>query len=90
MTEIKHGTVKWFNARRGIGFIFLDGETDAEGNPAEIFVHYTNIDQEGFKTLKRNQPVTFEIGPGIKEDSVEAKHVHPRAKFTPESVENPG
>ena len=49
------GTVKWFNNRRGYGFI-----VDAEGN--EIFVHYSAIVSDGFKTLKRKAKVSFEIG----------------------------
>ena len=47
------GTVKWFNAEKGFGFI-----TDDEGN--DHFVHYTSIDMDGFKTLEENAKVTFE------------------------------
>ena len=47
------GTVKWFNAHKGYGFI-----TDENGE--DIFVHYTSIDGDGFKTLDNDQEVTFE------------------------------
>ena len=46
------GTVKWFNAHKGYGFI-----TDENGE--DIFVHYTSIDGDGFKTLDNDQEVTF-------------------------------
>ena len=48
------GTVKWFNAEKGFGFI-----TAADGK--DVFVHFTNIKAEGFRTLEENQAVTFEV-----------------------------
>jgi len=56
MTE---GTVKWFNQRKGYGFISTDDGQD-------IFVHYTNIAGEGFKTLAEGDAVTFDIVDGEK------------------------
>lgn len=53
------GTVKWFNEQKGYGFITSDGGDD-------VFVHYTSIKQEGFKTLEEGQRVTFEIVQGPK------------------------
>lgn len=47
------GTVKWFNNKKGYGYIIGEDEK-------EYFVHYTNIVSEGFKTLKENQEVTFD------------------------------
>ena len=53
------GTVKWFNNQKGYGFI-----CDEEGK--DVFVHYSGIIQEGFKTLKEGQEVEFEIFEGDK------------------------
>ena len=50
------GTVKWFNADKGFGFITPD-----EGG-ADLFVHHTAIQGTGFKTLDENQRVSFEVG----------------------------
>ncbi|MBE6082152.1 MULTISPECIES: cold-shock protein [Tissierellales] len=53
------GTVKWFNATKGYGFISTeDGE--------DVFVHYSAITQDGFKTLEEGQKVEFEIVQGEK------------------------
>ncbi|MEO6531650.1 MAG: cold-shock protein [Specibacter sp.] len=54
------GTVKWFNAEKGFGFITPD---NAE---ADVFVHYSEIQSGGFKTLDENARVEFEIGQGTK------------------------
>ena len=54
------GTVKWFNAEKGFGFITPD---DADG---DVFVHYSEIQSGGFRTLEENQQVEFEIGEGTK------------------------
>ncbi|MBO4411147.1 MAG: cold-shock protein [Lachnospiraceae bacterium] len=48
------GTVKWFNNQKGYGFI-----SDEQGN--DIFVHYSGLNMEGFKTLAEGQEVEFEI-----------------------------
>lgn len=53
------GKVKWFNDAKGYGFIEREGKKD-------IFVHYSSILQDGFKTLKEGEPVTFEIAEGPK------------------------
>mgnify|MGYP001258074523 CR=1 FL=1 len=53
------GTVKWFSNSKGYGFI----ETE-EGD--DIFVHYTGIVEEGFKSLEDGEPVTFDIVEGIR------------------------
>ena len=54
------GTVKWFNAEKGFGFIApADGSDD-------VFVHYSEIQGSGFRTLVENQQVEFEIGEGAK------------------------
>ncbi|MBV1820832.1 cold-shock protein [Anaerosalibacter bizertensis] len=53
------GTVKWFNAEKGFGFI-----TAEDGN--DVFVHFSQINKEGFKTLEEDQEVEFEIVEGQK------------------------
>jgi CspA family cold shock protein len=60
MSDVKTGTVKWFNNAKGFGFISPeDGEKD-------LFVHMSNIVMEGFKTLKDGQTVEYEAGTGDK------------------------
>ena len=54
------GTVKWFNAEKGYGFIAVEG-----GGP-DVFVHYSAIVGEGYKSLDEGQRVTFEIEQGQK------------------------
>ena len=53
------GVVKWFNDKKGYGFI-----ADEEGN--ELFVHYQEIQGDGFKTLQENDNVEFDVGEGEK------------------------
>ena len=53
------GKVKWFNEKKGFGFIEQDGGKD-------LFVHYTAITSEGFKTLSEGQRVSFEVVNGTK------------------------
>ncbi|TCO74607.1 cold-shock protein [Marinisporobacter balticus] len=54
---MKTGTVKWFNAEKGFGFISVEGEDD-------VFVHFSAIQSEGFKSLEEGQQVEFEITEG--------------------------
>lgn len=51
------GTVKWFNSEKGYGFIQVEGAND-------VFVHYTAINGEGFRTLEEGQRVEFDIVEG--------------------------
>lgn len=54
---MNQGTVKWFNSEKGYGFIEVEGGQD-------VFVHYTAIVGEGFKTLEEGQKVSFDIVEG--------------------------
>jgi len=54
-----NGTVKWFNAEKGFGFI-----TAEDGN--DVFVHFSQINKDGYKTLEEGEAVTFEMAQGPK------------------------
>ena len=53
------GTVKWFNAEKGYGFIQKEDGGD-------VFVHYSAIEGDGFKTLEENEEVTFDVVEGSR------------------------
>ena len=59
MSDKLKGKVKWFNQTKGYGFISHDGGDD-------LFVHFSEIQGDGFKTLAENQDVEFEMGDGEK------------------------
>ena len=54
---MKTGVVKWFNSEKGFGFISVEGEDD-------VFVHFSAIQGEGFKSLEEGQQVEFEVVQG--------------------------
>ena len=54
-----NGTVKWFNSEKGFGFITAEDNSD-------VFVHFSQIQTDGFKTLEEGQLVTFEVTEGDK------------------------
>ncbi|RIH88609.1 Cold shock-like protein CspLA [Meiothermus luteus] len=62
------GTVKWFNAEKGYGFI-------AQENGPDVFVHFTAIQGQGFKTLNEGDRVEFEVEPGRNGKGPQAKSV---------------
>lgn len=53
------GTVKWFNNEKGYGFIAREGGDD-------VFVHFSNIQANGYRTLEEGQRVEFDVAPGRK------------------------
>jgi CspA family cold shock protein len=59
MSDRVTGTVKWFNSKKGFGFIEREDEPD-------VFVHYTAIQSEGFRTLEEGQQVEFSVEEGPK------------------------
>lgn len=66
---MEQGTVKWFNDAKGFGFI-----TRQSGGP-DIFVHFSAIQSDGFKSLREGQAVQFEVGKGPK--GPQAENVRP-------------
>jgi CspA family cold shock protein len=68
------GTVKWFDAKKGFGFL-----VNKDGN--DVFVHFSNIEGEGFRSLKDGETVDFEQVTGDKGlMAVKVKHLAPRPK----------
>ena len=59
MAERETGTVKWFNGTKGFGFITREGQDD-------VFVHYSSIRGEGYRSLEEGQAVEFEVVQGDK------------------------
>jgi len=59
ITMATRGTVKWFNAEKGYGFISREGADD-------VFVHFSAIQGDGYRTLEEGQAVEFDVGPGRK------------------------
>jgi CspA family cold shock protein len=68
MSERVQGTVKWFNATKGYGFIAYEGGED-------VFVHYSAIQSDGYRTLSEGQQVEFTIEQGNK--GLQASNVIP-------------
>ena len=67
--SMAQGTVKWFNADKGFGFITVDG------GGADVFVHFSAIQMSGYRSLEENQRVEFEIAQGQK--GPQAEQVRP-------------
>ncbi|HUT23566.1 MAG TPA: cold-shock protein [Sumerlaeia bacterium] len=63
------GTVKWFNEKKGFGFIQPDDGGD------DLFVHHSSIEAEGYRTLREGQKVEYEVGQGQK--GPQARNVRP-------------
>lgn len=67
VAEMPIGKVKWFDSRKGYGFIIGDGGQD-------VFVHYSSINGEGFRALKDGETVDYELIQGDK--GLQARNVH--------------
>ena len=65
---MRKGTVKWFNAEKGYGFIAQEGGPD-------VFVHFTAIQGQGFKSLNEGDRVEFELEPGRNGKGPQVKNV---------------
>ena len=63
-SAVPTGTVKFFNAEKGYGFISREGGED-------VFVHYSNIQGSGYRSLEEGQTVEFDVGPGRKGDEAQ-------------------
>ena len=63
------GKVKWFNAEKGYGFISV------EGGSSDVFVHYTAIQSDGYRSLEEGQRVEFEVAQGPKGPQADGVHV---------------
>jgi CspA family cold shock protein len=74
---MSQGKVKWFNARKGYGFI-------AGEDGQDIFVHYASISSDGYKTLNEGQDVTYDVVKGEK--GLRAENVVPVAASTEEKA----
>jgi CspA family cold shock protein len=59
MAERESGTVKWFNSSKGYGFI-------ERSQGGDVFVHFSSIEQDGYKSLEKGQKVEFTVGDGPK------------------------
>ena len=68
MSDRETGTVKWFNDQKGFGFIQREKGDD-------VFVHHSNINSEGFRSLAEGQRVEFDVTPGKK--GLQAENVVP-------------
>jgi CspA family cold shock protein len=68
-TDMATGTVKWFNAEKGFGFI------EQDGGGADVFAHYSNINAQGFRELLEGQKVEFDVTQGQK--GPQAENIRP-------------
>jgi cold shock protein len=66
--HVAQGTVKWFNNEKGYGFIAVDGGED-------VFVHYSAIQSDGYRSLDEGQRVEFEVAAGPKGPQADAVHI---------------
>ena len=70
MSDVKQGTVKWFNDKKGFGFI------EPSDGGKDLFVHMSSIQMDGFKTLRDGQSVDYEVGESDRGPA--AKNVVPK------------
>jgi CspA family cold shock protein len=65
---VAQGTVKWFNNEKGFGFIAVDGGED-------VFVHYSAVQSDGYRSLEEGQRVEFEVTQGAKGPQADAVRI---------------
>ena len=73
--SVAQGSVKWFNNEKGYGFIAVDGGQD-------VFVHYSAIQSDGYRSLEEGQRVEFEVAQGPKGPQADAVRVVPQQQHS--------
>jgi CspA family cold shock protein len=66
---VQEGTVRRFNEEKGYGFVVADGSDE------ELFVHYTDVSGEGYRSLRQGERIAFEVGGQHKKRGLQAKNV---------------
>jgi len=79
------GVVKWFDVKKGYGFLVSPEAVDADGQPEDVFVHYSKIEMEGFKKLEANEAVTFTL---VRDDGGRPQAENVVSTAAPETPEN--
>jgi len=79
------GVVKWFDVKKGYGFLVSPEAVDADGQSQDVFVHYSKIEMEGFKKLEAGEAVTFTM---VRDDAGRPQAENVVSQAAPETPEN--
>ena len=79
------GICKWFDAKKGYGFLVSPDITDDEGKSLDVFVHWTKINMEGFKKLEQGESVEFDLFHAEESGKPQAENVVRSASESPEN-----